>query len=63
MPIPVTGSNTFSLSFASNNQGLEALDGNIGNGQMNTSGVYLVTVDYNINDERVIAETTFTFTA
>jgi hypothetical protein len=42
---------------------LEALDGNIGNGQMNTSGVYLVTVDYNINDERVIAETTFTFTA
>ena len=61
--IPITGSNTFSLSFAANNQGLEAIEGNAGNGQMNTSGVYLVTAEYWINDERVIAETTFTFTA
>lgn len=61
--IPVTGSNTFSLSFTANNQDLEAIEGNIGNGQMNTSGVYLVTAEYRINEERVIAETTFTFTA
>jgi hypothetical protein len=61
--IPVTGSNTFVLSFTANNQDLEAIEGNIGNGQMNTSGVYLVTVEYYINEERVIVETTFTFTA
>jgi hypothetical protein len=42
---------------------LEAIEGNIGNAQMNTSGVYLVTASYWIDEENVIAETTFTFTA
>ena len=61
--IPVAGSNTFTLSFTANNQDLAAIEGNIGNSQMNTSGVYLVTASYWINEENVIAETTFAFTA
>ncbi len=61
--VPVTGSNTFTLSFIANDQDLEAIEGNIGNSQMNTSGDYLVTAEYWIGGEKVIAETTFGFTA
>jgi hypothetical protein len=50
-------------SIPANNQDLEAIEGNIGNAQMNTSLVYLVTASYWIDEENVIAETTFTFTA
>jgi hypothetical protein len=56
-----TGSNTFTLSFTTNNQDLKAIEGNIGNGQMDTSGISLVTASYWIDEENLIAETTFAF--
>ena len=43
-------------------KGLEAIEGNIGNSQMNSSGDYLVTVTYWTGEENIVAETTFRFT-
>jgi hypothetical protein len=61
--VPVAANNTFGLSFEASNDGIEDIDANIGSGEMEVSGQYLVTVTYLGGNDYETAGTTFAFDA